>query len=43
MGKEPKEILDDSLQKFAQAKELEDLADVLGDMMVAQDEEKKKG
>ena len=38
MGKKPEEIIDESLNNFAQAKEFEDLADTLGEMMVKQDE-----
>ena len=42
MGKKPEEIIDESLNNFAQAKEFEDLADTLGEMMVKQDEQKQK-
>ena len=33
MGKEPKQIMVESLDKFAEVKEFEDLANTLGDMM----------
>ena len=33
LGKNPKEIMDDSLDKFGQVKELDDLANTLGEMM----------
>ena len=42
MGKKPMEIMSDSLDKFAQVKEFEDLADTLGEMMANQDEKKQQ-
>jgi hypothetical protein len=33
MGKQPKQIMAESLDKFAEVKEFEDLANTLGDMM----------